>query len=303
MAPNETAAAIITYSGPWRALALARHLVQEEALRQVVIVDTGGCLPHSAQVPPSVRVMRTLNYGYAGAVNLALQYWADRGAHRVLVMNDDVLPARGTVSQLCTEAMNRRVAAVVPSIHSWIDGQHVPNYGFRLNPRNLRATPISSPLADTSYAVESFMAAFVLFNIEAVQVVGGFDSNLFLWTEEVDWSRRALEHGYEVRCVPRAACAHTHSATVRSVPRAGVYFRVRNSLWMARRYGDIGSSWLLLEGLRAIAALVAGRRLTSIPAALRGWWNGAVRAIPAAVDDPRAALTQQRYETQDHVGA
>jgi hypothetical protein len=57
------------------------------------------------------------------------------------------------------------------------------------------------------------MGACMLLRRAAVQDVGPFDEGFFLFSEEVEWMRRAADRGWSVVFTPRARCVHVGGAT------------------------------------------------------------------------------------------
>jgi len=66
--------------------------------------------------------------------------------------------------------------------------------------------------------VEQPAGAFLMFRREAWEKVGGFDENFYpLWFEDVDFLKRARDHGYHVRFVPESVAKHTGGHSIRKI--------------------------------------------------------------------------------------
>ena len=57
------------------------------------------------------------------------------------------------------------------------------------------------------------MGACLLLRRAALAEVGGFDERFFLFSEEVDWCRRAADRGWSVVFTPRRECVHVGGAS------------------------------------------------------------------------------------------
>ena len=65
---------------------------------------------------------------------------------------------------------------------------------------------------DEERVVEWAMGACLLVRREALDDVGEFDERFFLFSEEVDWCRRAADRGWSVVFTPTAECVHVGGA-------------------------------------------------------------------------------------------
>lgn len=85
---------------------------------------------------------------------------------------------------------------------------------WRRNPVNRRYRCLDADL-DTAARVEQPAGAFLLIQRDAWRQLGGFDESFHpLWFEDVDFCKRAVDQGYQIRYVPSAAARHQggHSA-------------------------------------------------------------------------------------------
>ncbi|MDD5147290.1 MAG: glycosyltransferase family 2 protein [Candidatus Daviesbacteria bacterium] len=57
------------------------------------------------------------------------------------------------------------------------------------------------------------MGAFFMLKREIYSKVGGFDENLFMHMEEVEWCKRIKDQGYKIWYVPQVSVVHLHGAS------------------------------------------------------------------------------------------
>ncbi|MBU1000666.1 glycosyltransferase family 2 protein [Patescibacteria group bacterium] len=57
------------------------------------------------------------------------------------------------------------------------------------------------------------MGAFFMLKGEIYNKVGGFDENLFMHMEEVEWCKRIRDQGYKIWYVPQVSVVHLHGAS------------------------------------------------------------------------------------------
>jgi GT2 family glycosyltransferase len=81
----------------------------------------------------------------------------------------------------------------------------------RLNPKRYpkRSKEYSKPIA-----VDWVNGAFLFFQSEAFHKIGGFDTNIFLYWEEMDLCIRLRRKGYESRLVPHARIVHYQGVSI-----------------------------------------------------------------------------------------
>jgi GT2 family glycosyltransferase len=61
--------------------------------------------------------------------------------------------------------------------------------------------------------VEWTQGSCMLVRRAALDDVGGFDEDFFLFSEETDWCRRATDRGWEIVFTPEATCIHVGGAS------------------------------------------------------------------------------------------
>ena len=264
----------------------------EDALRSVaglpvVVVDNGSADGTPAFVRerfPEVRVVEQPNLGLAAGWNRGIAELGDAVEH-VLVLNADAWLLPGALDELVAASVRHpRAAAVVPRLENPDGSLQRSVRGFPTPWRIATEYLYLRKLAPGSRAVNAFygagfghdveqevewaMGACLLVRRSAFVEVGPFDERYFLFSEEVDWYRRAADRGWTCVFVPTARCAHVGGAS-----HGGRLFRenVRGHL----RYLDAH------EGRRAAER---GRRVM--------WAGVAIRALMA-----RGARRDALHET------
>jgi GT2 family glycosyltransferase len=103
--------------------------------------------------------------------------------------------------------------------------------------------------------VEWVMGACMFLRRRAYEDIGPFDEGYFLFSEEVDWMRRAADKGWSVVFTPDAQCVHVGGAA-----HGGLLFRenVRGNLRYLALHGRPGEAEQARRLLRASLA-VRGR--------------------------------------------
>ena len=175
--------------------------------------------------------------GYAMAVARALQHRAANvnvpgpasmpGGERaewVWLLHDDSEPAPDALEQLLRGAAETRAAAVLgPKVKDWADRQVVLETGVTIDTAGRRITGIEPREVDQgqhdgdrdALAVGS---AGMLVRRDVWDDVGGFDTGMALFREDVDFCWRVHAAGYRVRVITDAVVYHVEASARRRRP-------------------------------------------------------------------------------------
>jgi len=244
---------------------LASLLAVDYPAHEIVVVDNasegGDAAALQAEFDGRVRVIASeRNVGYGGAANLGLRAAIDRGAAYAWVLNNDTLFARGSVAAL-VEAMESDPAygAASPVIDAPV-GPEAPGgiwyAGGTANAARASARHVLEPIDPTPGIVPTgFVTGCAMFiRVAALDRVGLFWPELFLYWEDVDLSYRFVAAGWRLGVVPLARITHLVHGSVHS--ELATYYFYRNALLVAQRHGHTRGA------ARAILALTtrAARR-------------------------------------------
>lgn len=257
----------------------------------VVVVDnasTDGTAELLAREYPEVTCISSpTNLGFAGGVRLGM---AGPTGRYIALVNNDLTLAPEALARLrsALEAPGgEKVAAATARI--LLAGTYRPERPGETPPRGsltsgslrFRATAPDDPAAltlvnstgnivrtdgtgadrdwlsvdgstDAPADVFGFCGAAALLRCEAVDEVGGFDADLFLYYEDTDLSWRLRAAGWQIRYVSDALAAHLHAASSGASSALFRYYNTRNSLIVFTRHAPLGVV------LRSIAQQAAG---------------------------------------------
>jgi N-acetylglucosaminyl-diphospho-decaprenol L-rhamnosyltransferase len=262
------ACVVVTYDAlPWIEQCLA-----SVAGIETVVVDNGssdGTVDVVRQRFPQVRVIESSNDGLAAGWNRGI---AETGCEHVLVLNADAWLVEDALSRLVAAAdRHPRAAAVGPKLLNPDGSLQRSVRGFpttwrlateylylrKLAPRSRSLNAFYGAGFDheSERAVEWVMGACFLLRRNAYDEVGPFDERFFLFSEEVDWMRRATDRGWSVVFTPEARCVHVSGAA-----HGGRLYRenVRGHLRYLSLHGRPGEAERARKMLRASLA-VRGR--------------------------------------------
>jgi GT2 family glycosyltransferase len=252
---------------PW----IARCLESVAGLDTVVVdnASSDGTVGAVRERFPAVRIVEAENRGLAAGWNRGL---AETSAEHVLVLNAD--------AWLVDKALDALVAAAARHARAAVVGPRLLNPDGSLQ-RSVRGFPSAwrlateylylRKLAPRSQALNAFygagfdhaserevewlMGSCMLLRRTAYDDVGPFDERYFLFSEEVDWMRRASDRGWSVVFTPEARCVHVGGAS-----HGGRLFRenVKGNLRYLSLHGRPGEAERARRMLRA-SLVVRGR--------------------------------------------
>ncbi len=251
-------------------------------LVEIIVVDNGSTDDSLASLDGTpVRVVHSPgNVGYARAANLGI---AVSSSAYVAVLNPDVVLDASAGGLLCAALDENSAVGIVGPRISTTSGQDYPSAreipGFAtslghlvfgvVRPSNRWSRHYRQEHLDpaTARASDWVSGAAVVMRREALDEVGGWDEQYFMFLEDVDLCVRLREHGWEAWYEPAAKVCHVEGVSRRSHPYRTIADHHRSAFRFARTH------WV---GPRRAALPIVGVALAGRAVVLMGL--GAVRA-------------------------
>ncbi|WP_181149905.1 WecB/TagA/CpsF family glycosyltransferase [Arthrobacter sp. MYb227] len=252
---------------------IATLRAETEALSlRVVVADNGSSdstLELLAQHPDVITVRTGGNLGYAGGLNTVMHL--ARGCEAVLVLNPDLMVQPQAISLLLDRMRRSGAGIVVPQLlesdgSTYISLRREPSIFTAIGDAlcGARFTGRPSWASELDYDAESYQhphridwatGAALLINGSLAQRLGAWDEQFFLYSEEVDYFRRAREGGESIWYEPAARMTHHMGGSGASTALSALM--AVNRIRYVRKYhtknyaSAFRSAVLLAEGLRA----------------------------------------------------
>ena len=192
------------------------------------------------------------NRGFAAGVNAALRRILEDGrAVDVLLLNPDAEVTSESVGRLVVQLHRQgaeRCGGVAPTV---TDPDGIVQQTLWPFPSPARAWLEAVGFARRSSSTQFAIGAVLLLRWEALKEVGLFDERFFLYAEEADWQRRALELGWRTEQCAGAVAVHTGAGTSDDPLRREVLFHAAHETYIRKWHGTAG--WWVYR-----AAAVAG---------------------------------------------
>lgn len=220
------------------------------------------------------------NRGFGGAVNAG--FLRARGRF-LATLNNDARTSWQDLRHLVEFFDDEpRAGAAAPALRS-ADGssQRVAfNFPAPAPAKLLRRSRLATPRGPSPWRVDYAKGACVAFRRSALEQVGLFDEQYWMFAEEIDLFRRLADAGWEAWIVPEAVVTHASGLSTRNHPDRDVSSRYRvhsyKSMcrYWSKHHGPLGALAMRAEMVARTtwrATVAAGRALTG-----RGdpWWIG-----------------------------
>jgi GT2 family glycosyltransferase len=204
------------------------------------------------------------NIGFGAGANLALQTILLGPPRDVLLLNPDTNLDPAEVEKLAARLHRptaKHLASVAPCL---VDSSGADQRIVWPFPTPVRAWADAIGLGRWLPVRDTFViGAVILLRWEALKEVGLFDERFFLYAEETDWQRRALELGWEsVQCL-EAAGSHVGAGTSDDPITREALFHAAHETYIRKWHGRTG--WLMyrtaaIAGAAARAVVLGGDR-------------------------------------------
>jgi GT2 family glycosyltransferase len=229
--------------------------VREPPVR-IVCVDNGstdGSVEAVRDRHPEANLIENgRNLGFAGGCNVGIRWALAQGAEWVVLVNNDAVIAPDAIAGFAAAAEQRPEAGVLAGKlyradrpdRIWYAGQRFLawlGYSGRHRGEGRRDGPRYQRLSPTDRANGALMAI----SRAAIERVGMLDEELFAYVEDVDYSLRARDAGFDVLFVPAARAWHRVGASSAAAAHNS-YYGTRNMVVVCERHRPLPAplSWL-----------------------------------------------------------
>lgn len=228
------------------------------------------------------------NDGFGAGVNRGVATARSRGAEVFITLNPDAVASADVLRGLARHVIEEPCALVSPFMDTSNGRPHFR--GTMINCRTGQMRRGWSENDDDPVWKNWLSGACLAFSGEAFDLLQGFSEDYFLYWEDVDISRRAVERGLRLALRPDLLVTHDEGGTQgtgnsRTKSPTYYYYNIRNRMLFGRQQlqGWNWARWVLASPRQsALIWMRGGRRqaLThprGLAAAVRGLFAGAVQ--------------------------
>jgi len=314
--PFQVTAVIVAHDGEiWLPEVVAALSSQTRKIDHIVAVDNGSvdksaALLKAAKIPVLSMPRDT---GFGDAVYRAVEKFPKSNNERnewIWVIHDDCAPKSDALEKLLAELIDRpNVAMAGPKLLGWHDRTHLLEVGISITSNGARWTGLEPQEYDQGQHdgvrdVLSVSTAGALIRRDVFDELGGYDPQLALFRDDVDFGWRIRMAGHSVIVVTDSMAFHAQAAATerRSVDVEGAF--LHRPLLLDRRNSAFvllanSSTWLLPWLIFQLITGAAMRSIGYLIAKLPGYASDEVLAIATLIFRP-ALLRAARRERRIH---
>jgi len=226
------------------------------------------------------------NYGYAGGNNVGIDYLFRAGYDHIWLLNNDITVEADSLQALlstldsdphCGFCASILVYADHPEIVQCVGGgQLYPWLGkARLVGKNLGRDELGQHLGKLPKP-DYLMGASLLIKRDVIERVGLMDERYFMYSEEVDWQRRAAGLGFTCQVATRSFARHGDSASTQNRSHMFHFYRNRAAIMYNKKFHSMPCYLFSALALTAITALQNRHNLKNIRYGIKGIGEGLV---------------------------
>jgi len=314
---HHVTAILVVHDGAiWLPEVVASLASQTRPIDCTLAVDTGSedasvKLLKNARVA-SVSLPRDTGFGAAVAAGLETLPKRSDENEWIWLIHDDCAPQPGALQALLDAVEERpQVAIAGPKLRGWYDRTHLLEAGVSIANNGARWTGLEPHEYDQGQhdgirEVLSVSTAGMLIRREVFEELGGFDSNLALFRDDVDLGWRAHVAGHKVIAVTEAVAFHAEAAAserrkldVKSGAfrrplildrRNAAYVLLTNSSWWLL-------PWLSVQLLASAMIRAAGFLLAKLP----GYASDEVLAVALLLIRPGIILEARKLRRKQRL--
>uniref|UniRef100_UPI0040499018 glycosyltransferase family 2 protein n=1 Tax=Candidatus Planktophila sp. TaxID=2175601 RepID=UPI0040499018 len=305
-------AIVVTHDGEtWLPAVVAAIASQTRPADQIIAVDTASNdsstkLIKAARIP-LFAADRDCGFGDAVALAVAkMPKHIEGNSEWIWLIHDDCAPTPTALEKLL-EAIDDRpqVAMVGPKLLGWHDRTHILEAGISIAGNGARWTGLETDEYDQGqhngiHDVLSVSTAGALIRRDIFEELGGFDSNLSLFRDDIDFGWRARVAGHGVIATTAAVAHHAQASASerRSVDVNGAF--LHRPLLLDRRNAAYvllaNSSWWMIPWLSIqLLASAMARSIGYLLAKLPGYAADELLAVATLIIRPAEIVKARRF--------
>ena len=182
------------------------------------------------------------NIGFAGANNLGI---AKAKGDYLFFLNNDTELSDGVIEKLLIGFDSPEVGAVSPILRYHEAPEKIQFAGYtEINAWTGRNSLIQQQNGEAFTESPYFHGAAVMLPRWVVQDVGNLPESYFLYYEELDWSVRVREKGYQIKVCQEVSVLHKESVSTGKHSPLKLYYQTRNRVFFMQRNSK--HAWLFL---------------------------------------------------------
>lgn len=222
------------------------------------------------------------NSGYAGGNNYGIRYaYSNLCFEYIWIVNNDAYVLNDALSPMLSRFKNTDDKKIVGSLIVSSDEKTIECYGGGINypilgkaKLYMKGFDVNDVPAEGFETPDYIMGCSLLVPKTLLNEVGLMDEGYFMYSEEIDWQKRAAVFGYSLDVAPDSLVYHEGSGS--SGGKSPFYFFLRNRAAIRFNKRFFGFSFALVSAinLSLISVLQEYRRPKNLYSAIKGAFSG-----------------------------
>ena len=188
------------------------------------------------------------NLGFTGANNIGIEYAIKNDFEYVMLINNDTEVEKNFINPLIEVLeKNQNFGAAQPLILNYYNRNKVWSAGGFLNKFFGYTYVIKSP-EGIKKNIDWITGCCFFLRTDVIKKIGLLDENFFAYYEDVDWSIRIKNAGYDLAFVKSSVVYHHGSKSSKNESNEGTlspfvhYLNIRNHIFLLRKNKDVFNS-------------------------------------------------------------
>ena len=188
------------------------------------------------------------NLGFTGANNIGIEYAIKNDFEYVMLINNDTEVEKNFINPLIELLeKNQNFGAAQPLILNYYNRNKVWSAGGFLNKFFGYTYVIKSP-EGIKKNIDWITGCCFFLRTDVIKKIGLLDENFFAYYEDVDWSIRIKNAGYDLAFVKSSVVYHHGSKSSKNESNEGTlspfvhYLNIRNHIFLLRKNKDVFNS-------------------------------------------------------------
>lgn len=217
---------------------------------QVILVDNDSKKPEGQvlkkEFPKLVLLENEQNLGFAGGNNVGIRKALEMGFSHIMLLNNDTLVEPGFLGKMMLAfSKNPKLGLLQPMICFLDEPEKIWSAGGKFISLLGRAKTLGDRKTLKNYQpfskkLDWATGCCMLFTREAILQSGLLNEQYFAYFEDVEWSLRIRNQGFEIGLVPEAKIYHEAGGSSKKSHSEGTlsarvfYYHVRNQFYLLR---------------------------------------------------------------------
>lgn len=218
---------------------------------EIIVVDNastdGTCEAIRKEFPNVQLIVNSQNLGGTGGFNTGIKYALAKGGYDYLwLLDNDVEVEKSALSELIRILeSSKRIAVAGSAMYDLTNKERLLELGYFIELRKGRFHDNKSLVVDGSvekefFIVDSVSSCSLCVSVKAINDVGIWDDNFFIYCDDVDWNIRFGKKGYKIISVPSSIIWHV--PWLYKLGFNTVYYANRNMMYLISKHLSVPES-------------------------------------------------------------